>query len=47
MSSAVHIGNLDVVGEFVYDYSEQLVDRVSKVKEYEEIYLVMNLIEKY
>jgi hypothetical protein len=37
MSSAVHVGNSDIVGEFVYEDSEQLVDLISKVKELENI----------
>jgi signal transduction histidine kinase len=37
MSSAVHVGNSDVVGEFVYEDSEQLVDLISKVKELENV----------
>jgi hypothetical protein len=32
MSSGVHVGNSDVVEEFVYEDSEQLVDLISKVK---------------
>jgi signal transduction histidine kinase len=32
MSSEVHVGNSDVVEEFVYEDSEQLVDLISKVK---------------
>jgi hypothetical protein len=37
MSSSVHVGNSDVVGEFVYEDSEQLVDLISKVKELENV----------
>jgi signal transduction histidine kinase len=37
MSSGIHVGNSDVVGEFVYEDSEQLVDLISKVKEFENI----------
>jgi DNA-binding Lrp family transcriptional regulator len=37
MSSGVHVGNSDVVGEFVYEDSEQLVDLISKVKELENV----------
>ncbi len=32
MSSGVHVGNSDLVEEFVYEDSEQLVDLISKVK---------------
>ena len=32
MSSGVHVGNSDIVEEFVYEDSEQLVDLISKVK---------------
>jgi len=27
LSSSVHVGNSDIVGEFVYEDSEQLLDR--------------------
>jgi hypothetical protein len=37
MSSGVHVGNSDVVGKFVYKDSKQLVDLISKVKEFENI----------
>ena len=37
MSSGVHVGNSDVVGGFVYEDSEQLVDLISKVKELENV----------
>lgn len=33
MSAGVHVGNSDVVGEFVYEDNEQLIDLISKVKE--------------
>ena len=32
MSAGVHVGNSDLVGEFVYEDSEQLVDLISHVK---------------
>jgi len=32
LSSSVHVGNSDVVGEFVYEDSEQLVDTISNLK---------------
>ena len=37
MSAGVHIGNSDIVGEFVYEDSEQLVDLISHVKEMDEV----------
>jgi len=33
MSAGIHVGNSDIVGEFVYEDSEQLVDLISHVKE--------------
>jgi hypothetical protein len=47
MSSAVRVGNSDVVGEFVYEDSEQLVDLISKVKELENIERVVWSEEVY
>jgi hypothetical protein len=47
MSSDIHIGNSDVVGEFVYEDSEQLVDLISKVKELENIERVVWSEEVY
>ena len=32
MSAAIHVGNSDIVAEFVYEDSEQLVDLISKAK---------------
>ena len=32
MFAGVHVGNSDLVGEFVYECSEQLVDLISKIK---------------
>lgn len=37
ISAGVHVGNSDVVGEFVYEDSEQLVDLISKVKEMDDV----------
>lgn len=37
MSAGVHISNSDIVGEFVYEDSEQLVDLISHVKEMDEV----------
>jgi len=32
LSASVHVGNSDIVSEFVYEDSEQLVDTISKIK---------------
>ena len=32
LSSSVHVGNSDVVGEFVYTDSDQLVDTISNIR---------------
>ena len=32
MFAGVHVGKSDLVGEFVYECSEQLVDLISKIK---------------
>ena len=32
MSAGVHVDNSDIVGEFVYEDSEQLIDLISRVK---------------
>lgn len=32
MSAGIHLGNSDIVGEFVYEDSEQLIDLISKAK---------------
>ena len=32
LTASVHVGNSDVVGEFVYEDSEQLVDTISNIK---------------
>jgi DNA-binding Lrp family transcriptional regulator len=32
LSASVHVGNSDIVGEFVYEDSEQLVDTISNIK---------------
>jgi hypothetical protein len=39
ISAAVHVGNSDIVGEFVYENSEQIVELISYVKH-------MNKVEK-
>jgi hypothetical protein len=42
MSAGVHVGKLrHIVGEFVYDDSEQLVDLISHVKEIDEVERVL------
>ena len=41
ISAGVHVGNSDIVGEFVYEDSEQLVDLISHVKEMDEVDRVM------
>jgi DNA-binding Lrp family transcriptional regulator len=47
MSSAIHIGNSDVVGEFVYEDSKQLADLISKVKGMDDIESVLWSEEVY
>ena len=37
MSVGIHVGNSDIVGEFVYEDSEQLVDLISHVKKKNEV----------
>jgi hypothetical protein len=37
LSTSVHIGNSDVVGDFVYEDSEQLVDTISNLKHMEVV----------
>jgi DNA-binding Lrp family transcriptional regulator len=37
ISAGVHVGNSDIVGEFVYEDSEQLVDLISRVKHMDEV----------
>lgn len=32
LSASVHVGNSDIVGDFVYEESEQLVDAISEIK---------------
>lgn len=32
LSASVHVGNSDIVGEFVYEDSEQLLDAISNIK---------------
>ena len=37
LSASVHVGNSDIVGDFVYEDSEQLVDAISKIKHMEGV----------
>jgi len=37
LSCSVHVGNSDVVGEFVYEDSEQLVDTISNIRHLEGV----------
>ena len=37
MSAGIHVGNSDIVGEFVYEDSEQLVDLISHEKKKDEV----------
>jgi DNA-binding Lrp family transcriptional regulator len=47
MSAGVHVGNSDIVGEFVYEDSEQLVDLISHVKEMDSVERVLWSEEVY
>ena len=37
LNSSVHVGNSDVVAEFVYEDSEQLIDTIIKIKRLENV----------
>lgn len=37
LSAAIHVGNSDVVGDFVYDDSEQLMDTLAKIKHLDSV----------
>ena len=37
LSVAIHVGNSDVVGDFVYDDTEQLVDTLAKIKHLDSV----------
>lgn len=37
LSASIHVGNSDVVGDFVYDDSEQLVDTLAKIKHLDSV----------
>ena len=41
LSSTVHVGNSDVVAEFVYEDSEQLIDTIVKIKRLESVERVL------
>jgi DNA-binding Lrp family transcriptional regulator len=41
LSSSVHVGNSDIVGEFVYEDSEQLLDTIVKIKRLESVERVL------
>ena len=41
LSSSVHVGNSDVVAEFVYEDSEQLIDTIIKIKRLENVERVL------
>jgi DNA-binding Lrp family transcriptional regulator len=47
LSSSVHVGNSDVVGEFVYEDSEQLVDTISNLKHLDGVRRVLWSEEVY
>ena len=37
LTSSIHVGNPDIVSEFVYENSEDLVDIIGKIKELEGV----------
>jgi DNA-binding Lrp family transcriptional regulator len=41
LNSSVHVGNSDVVAEFVYEDSEQLIDTIIKIKRFENVERVL------
>ena len=41
LSSSVHVGNSDIVAEFVYEDSEQLLDTIVKIKRLESVERVL------
>ena len=47
LSSSVHVGNSDVVAEFVYEDSEQLIDTIIKIKRLENVERVLWSEEVY
>jgi nitrate reductase NapAB chaperone NapD len=47
LSASVHVGNSDIVGDFVYEDSNQLIDTISKIKRLEGVDRVMWSEEVY
>lgn len=47
LNSSVHVGNSDVVAEFVYEDSEQLIDTIVKIKRLESVERVLWSEEVY
>ena len=47
LASSVHIGNSDVVADYVYEDSEQLVDTISNIKHMENVERVLWSEEVY
>jgi hypothetical protein len=47
MSAGIHVGNSDIVAEFVYEDTGQLVDLISHVKEMAEVDSVLWSEEAY
>jgi DNA-binding Lrp family transcriptional regulator len=47
LSSSVHVGNSDVVGDYVYEDSEQLIDTISNIKHMENVERVLWSEEVY
>lgn len=47
LSSSVHVGNSDIVGDYVYEDSEQLVDTISNIKHMENVERVLWSEEVY
>lgn len=41
LTASVHVGNSDIVGEFVYEDSEQLVDAISEIKHMDNVERVL------
>ena len=47
ISVGVHVGNSDIVGEFVYEDSEQIVELISRVKQLNEVEKIVWSEEMY
>jgi DNA-binding Lrp family transcriptional regulator len=47
LSSSVHVGNSDIVADYVYEDSEQLVDTISKIKHMDNVERVLWSEEVY